>query len=76
MTKEDSNRNNDHVRGGENSFRPSDSIIEDSSMAIEYPPKCYHCNVKGFTTKDQYERHVVSYHRNAPCYPGPADLNR
>jgi hypothetical protein len=65
-----------HVRGGENSFHPPNNVIEDTFTNLEYPPKCYHCNVNSFTTKDQYERHVVSYHKNLPCYPGPADLEK
>lgn len=40
----------------------------------EFPPKCYHCNVDGFTTKDKYEEHGVRVHKNLPLYPGPADL--
>jgi hypothetical protein len=40
----------------------------------EFPPKCYHCNVNGFSTKDQYEEHGVRIHKNLPLYPGPADL--
>ena len=40
----------------------------------EFPPKCYHCNVNGFSTKDQYEEHGVRLHKNLPLYPGPADL--
>ena len=53
-----------------------DIKTEDPSTKIEYPPKCYHCNVNGFTTKDEYERHVVGHHRNLPCYPGPPDLEK
>jgi predicted transcriptional regulator len=68
--------NDDHMRGGENSFHPPYNVVEDSSTNLEYPPKCYHCNVNGFTTKDQYERHVVNHHTNLPCYPGPADLEK
>jgi hypothetical protein len=45
-------------------------------ISDHFPPKCYHCNINGFSTKDQYERHVVSYHKNLPCYPGPADLGK
>jgi hypothetical protein len=40
----------------------------------EFPPKCYHCNINGFSTKDQYEEHGVRLHKNLPLYPGPADL--
>jgi hypothetical protein len=68
--------NNNHVRGGENSFHPPDNVIEDAFTNLEYPPKCYHCIVNGFTTKAQYERHVVIHHTNLPCYPGPADLEK
>lgn len=64
------------MRGGKNSFHPPDNVIEDTFTNLEYPPKCYHCNVNGFTTKDQYERHVVNRHTNLPCYPGPADLEK
>lgn len=45
-------------------------------IKIEYPPKCYHCNVNGFTTKDHYDRHVITCHRNLPGYPGPPDLEK
>jgi hypothetical protein len=68
--------NNDHMRGRENSFHPPNNVIEDTFTNLEYPPKCYHCNVNGFTTKAQYERHVVNHHTNLPCYPGPADLEK
>lgn len=51
-------------------------ISENPSTKIEYPPKCYHCNVNGFTTKDQYDRHVITHHRNLPAYPGPPDLRK
>ena len=68
--------NDDHVRGGQNSFHPPGDVVIDTSATLEYPPKCYHCNVNGFANKDQYERHVVSYHKNLPCYPGPADLEK
>ena len=54
----------------------ADIKMEDPSTKIEYPPKCYYCNVNGFTTTDQYERHVVARHRNLPGYPGPPDLER
>jgi predicted transcriptional regulator len=67
---------NKGIRGGENSFHPPNNVIEDSSKVLEYPPKCYHCNVNGFTNKDQYEGHVIRFHRNLPCYPGPADLEK
>lgn len=40
----------------------------------EFPPKCYHCNINGFSTKDQYEEHGIRVHKNLPLYPGPADL--
>jgi hypothetical protein len=50
--------------------------IKDHSTAVEFPQKCYHCNVNGFTTKDQYERHVICHHRNLPGYPGPPDLKK
>lgn len=53
-----------------------DIKMEDPSTKIEYPPRCYHCNVNGFTTKDQYDRHVVARHRNLPGYPGPPDLEK
>ena len=43
---------------------------------IEYPPKCYYCDVNGFATKDQYDRHVVVRHINLPGYPGPTDLEK
>ena len=62
--------------GGKILSTPPDNVIEDSSTTIVYPPKCYHCNINGFTNKDQYERHVMGYHRNLPCYPGPADLEK
>gem|GEM_PF-4881692 len=42
----------------------------------EFPPKCYHCTVNGFTTKNQYEEHGVMVHKNLPLYPGPADLEK
>ena len=45
-------------------------------ISDQFPPKCYYCNVNWFSTKDQYERHVVGYHKNVPCYPGPADLEK
>jgi hypothetical protein len=60
----------------ENSFHPPDKVIEDTSTTLEFPPRCYHCNINGFSTNNQYERHVVGYHRNLPCYPGPADLEK
>jgi hypothetical protein len=47
-----------------------------TEIEIEYPPKCYHCTVDGFTTKNQYERHVVCHHTNLPGYPGPPDLEK
>jgi len=49
---------------------------ENPSTKIEHPSKCYHCNVNGFTTKDEYDRHVITRHRNLPGYPGPPDLRR
>lgn len=45
-------------------------------ISDQFLPKCYHCNVNGFSTKDQYETHVVGYHRNLPCYPGLSDLEK
>ena len=55
---------------------PPDKVIGDTSTTIDYPPKCHHCNINGFTTKDQYEKHVVDHHRNLPCDPGPAHLEK
>ena len=52
------------------------AITENPSTKIEYPSKCYHCNVNGFMTKDEYDRHVITRHRNLPGYPGPPDLRR
>jgi hypothetical protein len=40
----------------------------------EFPPKCYHCNANGFSTKYLYEEHGVRAHPKLPLYPGPADL--
>lgn len=68
--------NNDHVRGGENSFYPTNDKVEDPLTTIEYPPKCYHCNANRFTTKDQYEEHGIRLHKNLPLYPGPVDLEK
>lgn len=52
-------------------------VISDGvNTKMEYPPKCYHCNANGFTTKDQYDRHVVARHRNLSGYPGPSDLEK
>lgn len=66
----------DPTHGGKFSSHQLNNRVERpaNNNGIEYPPKCYHCNANGFTTQDQYERHVVNYHRNLPCYPGPADL--
>ncbi len=44
------------------------------SQDEEFPTKCYHCNVNGFSTKDRYEEHGIRVHKNLPLYPGPADL--
>lgn len=54
----------------------TDNRREDQSTKLEYPPKCYHCTVNGFSTKDQYERHVVNHHKNLSGYPGPPDLEK
>ena len=45
-------------------------------LSNEFPPKCYHCNINGFATKDQYEEHGIRVHKNLPLYPGPADLEK
>lgn len=54
----------------------NDIHTEKPAIEIEYPPRCYHCTVNGFATKDQYERHVINHHRNLPGYPGPPDLEK
>jgi hypothetical protein len=43
---------------------------------VEYPPKCYHCIIRGFSNKDHYEEHVSRCHNGLPGYPGPADLEK
>jgi hypothetical protein len=30
----------------------------------------------GFSSKDQYEGHVIRCHKDLPGYPGPADLEK
>lgn len=39
----------------------------------QYPPKCYHCNVNGFNSKD-YENHGIRHHIGLTLYPSPADM--
>jgi hypothetical protein len=46
------------------------------SQNQEFPSKCYHCNIYGFASKDQYEEHGIRVHKSLPLYPGPADLER
>jgi hypothetical protein len=40
----------------------------------QYPPKCYHCNVNGFSSREHYESHGIRHHVGLTLYPGPADL--
>jgi hypothetical protein len=40
----------------------------------QYPPKCYHCDISGFSSKEHYERHGIRHHVGLTLYPGPADL--
>ena len=40
----------------------------------EYPPKCYHCNIGGFSSKEHYESHGIRHHVGLTLYPGPADM--
>ena len=47
---------------------------EAAAIDLEFPPKCYYCNINGFTTKDDYERHGITCHERLPLYPGPADI--
>jgi hypothetical protein len=53
---------------------PSVSSCLHNHNSDQYPPKCYHCNVNGFSTKDQYEEHGVRFHKHLPLYPGFADI--
>jgi predicted transcriptional regulator len=67
--------NNNHVRGGGNSFHPTHDIMQDpSTISLEYPPKCYHCNISGFNSKEHYESHGIRHHIGLTLYPGPADM--
>jgi hypothetical protein len=50
------------------------SAFSPKPISDQFPPKCYHCNVNRFTTKDQYEEHGIRFHKNLPCYPGFADI--
>lgn len=76
VTREKTLHQSDPAHGGKFSLHQFNNRIEQSAAnnSIQYPPKCYYCDVNGFTTQDQYERHVVNYHEKLPCYPGPADL--
>lgn len=38
------------------------------------PPHCYYCLYDKFTSKEQYERHVLLKHPKKLCYPGTSDL--
>jgi hypothetical protein len=40
----------------------------------QYPPKCYHWNISGFSSKEHYESHGIRHHVGLTLYPGPADL--
>lgn len=42
----------------------------------DFPPKCYHCNVNGFMTNDQYEEHGIRMHKNLPLYLSWAGIPR
>ena len=43
---------------------------------VEFPPKCYYCIAGRFSTKNQYEEHIVRCHNGLPGYPGPADMEK
>jgi hypothetical protein len=49
---------------------------EAPAIDLEFPPKCYYCCVDSFTTKDEYERHGIKFHKGLPLYPGPADITK
>jgi hypothetical protein len=45
--------------------QPSHRHTSDNNQ--EFPPKCHHCNVNGFSTKNQYEEHGVRVHKKRTC---------
>lgn len=55
---------------------PSSSSSRANASSGDFPPKCYYCNINGFSTKDLYEEHGIRIHKNLPLYPGPADLEK
>ena len=44
------------------------------SEALEFPPKCYRCDLTNFQNKKDYDHHCVTTHPGLPGYPGPADI--
>jgi hypothetical protein len=44
------------------------------SISDQFPPKCYHCNIGGFSSKEHYEIHGIRHHVGLTLYPGPADM--
>jgi hypothetical protein len=44
------------------------------SEALEFPPKCYRCDLTNFQNKEDYDHHCVTIHPGLPGYPGPADI--
>lgn len=44
------------------------------SVALEFPPKCYRCDLTNFQNKEDYDHHCVTTHPGLPGYPGPADI--
>lgn len=63
------------VSYSENSLHQYENL-EAAGIDLEFPPKCYYCNIDGFTTTDEYERHGVKCHVCLPLYPGPADIKK
>ena len=54
----------------------SDNSNVDTTSVNEYPSKCYYCNIGGFSSQDEYEKHGVKCHNRLPLYPGLSDLKK